>query len=144
MVHKEVGRIQQRRIPLTSLLAFVVGLGLTGCHGGGHDAVLNNDLIKRTDKFFDVAHVSGNTFVTVGYDGRILRSEDAGQSWQEIKRPVEWSLTQTTFVGDHGWAVGHKGTILNTRDGGKTWTQQQSGTEKTLFAVTFTDNLHGW
>jgi photosystem II stability/assembly factor-like uncharacterized protein len=102
-------------------------------------------LIRRTDKFFDVAHVTGNVFVAVGYEGRILRSEDNGKSWQEIlPRPAEWSLNQVTFVGDYGWAVGHNGSIVHSRDGGKTWTPQQSNTEKTILSVSFVDNLHGW
>jgi len=139
---KKGGRRLQRR-PFSLLVPFLV-LGLVGCHSGDHEGQLNTDLIRRTDKFFDVAHVSGDVFVTVGYDGRILRSEDAGKTWQEITpRPAEWSLTQVSFVGEHGWAVGHNGAIVHTRDGGKTWTPQQSGTTKTLFSVSFIDQLHG-
>lgn len=138
-----------RRGPRLSLLAplcaFVALLGMAGCSNHEQTVELNNDLIRRTDKFFDVAHATGGVFITVGYDGRILRSEDNGQTWQEISpRPTEWSLTQVTFIGDAGWAVGHNGTIVHSRDGGKTWTPQQSNTEKTIFSVTFVDNLHGW
>ena len=143
---KKGGRRAQQRLSLgVSFFALVAAaIGLAGCGEGGHEAQLNNDLIRRTDKFFDVAHVSGNVFVTVGYNGRILRSEDAGQTWQEIPSPVEFSLNQVTFVGDYGWAVGHHGTIVQTRDGGKTWTPQQADTQKTIFAVSFPDKLHGW
>jgi photosystem II stability/assembly factor-like uncharacterized protein len=119
-------------------------VGLAGCQ---HESSvqLNTDLIRRTDKFFDVAHATGGVFVAVGYQGRVLRSEDYGKTWQEINPwPAEWSLTQVNFVGDYGWAVGHRGTIIHSRDGGKTWAPQQSNTEKTLFAVSFVDNLHGW
>lgn len=141
---KKGGSHAQRCLSLFALLCTLV-IGLAGCGGGGHDVLLNTDLIKRTDKFFDVAHVGGNVFVTVGYDGRILRSEDNGQTWQEITpRPVDYSLNQVTFVEDYGWAVGHNGSITHTRDGGKTWTLQQSGTTKALFSVSFADKLHGW
>ena len=126
-------------------LAFLAIISMAGCEKHEGHVQLNNDLITRTDKFFDVAHATGNVFVTVGYDGRILRSEDNGQNWQEITpRPVEWSLNQVSFVGDFGWAVGHNGAIVHSRDAGKTWTAQQSNTTKTLFAVSFVDNLHGW
>jgi photosystem II stability/assembly factor-like uncharacterized protein len=101
-------------------------------------------LIRRTDKFFDVAHVSGSTFIAVGYEGRILRSEDNGNHWTEVERPTNFSLTQVAFVGDTGWAVGHQGTIVNTRDGGKTWAVQKSNTTKALFSVSFVDQNHGW
>ena len=125
------------------VLAVIVGLGAAGCHGDLSSAFVDS-LVARTDKFFDVAHVTGDVFVTVGYNGRIIRSEDAGETWQEIESPAEWSLTQVEFVGDTGWAVGHYGTVINSRDAGKTWTKQESATEKTLFAVSFVDELHGW
>jgi photosystem II stability/assembly factor-like uncharacterized protein len=142
---KKGGRHVRRRFlgPLVPLFALV--LGLTGCEQSKQQVELNNDLIKRTDKFFDVAHVTGNVFVTVGYEGRVLRSEDSGQSWQEITpRPTDASLTQVTFIEDYGWAVGHNGAIIHSRDGGKTWTSQQTGTDKTIFSVSFADKLHGW
>ena len=144
MVDKGGRRSAQRLFLIAAAFACVTMLPLTGCQGKGHGVELNNDLIKRTDKFFDVAHVNNNTFVTVGYNGRILRSEDGGKSWTEIPHPVDFSLTQVSFVGETGWAVGHQGTILNTRDGGKTWTAQKSGTTKSIFAISFADQNHGW
>ena len=143
MDKKEGGRAQQRLGLWVLSLVFVSGLA--GCGGGGgHEVRLSTDLIRRTDKFFDVAHVSGGVFVIVGYEGRILRSEDNGQTWQEIPHVVDWSLNQVTFVGDYGWAVGHNGSVVHTRDGGKTWTQQPVDTTKTIMSVSFVDNLHGW
>jgi photosystem II stability/assembly factor-like uncharacterized protein len=139
------GRRSQRHLRLlVASIAIAMTLGLAGCHSVDHSVSLNNDLVRRTDKFFDVAHVSGNTFVIVGYDGRILRSEDNGESWKEIARPTNFSLTQVSFVGENGWAVGHQGTVINTRDGGKTWTLQKSNTTKALFSVSFVDQNHGW
>ena len=132
-----------RRSLCMFVLAAAVGLGVAGCHGDFSSAFVER-LITRTDKFFDVAHASGDVFVIVGYNGRIIRSEDAGETWQEIESPAEWSLNQVEFVGDTGWAVGHYGIILNSRDAGKTWTKQESATEKTIFAVSFIDKLHGW
>jgi photosystem II stability/assembly factor-like uncharacterized protein len=144
MVDKGGRRSTQRLFLLTAAFACVTTLSLAGCHGGDHGVELNNDLIKRTDKFLDVAHVSNNTFVTVGYNGRILRSEDGGKHWTEMKNPVEFSLTQVSFVGENGWAVGHQGTIINSRDGGKTWAVQKSGTTKSIFSVSFVDPNYGW
>jgi photosystem II stability/assembly factor-like uncharacterized protein len=127
------------------VFSLVLVCWLAGCGGGGgHDVQLSTDLIRRTDKFFDVTHVSGDVFVTVGYNGRILRSENSGHTWQEIPCPVTWSLNQVTFVEDYGWAVGHNGSVIHTRDGGKTWTQQHVDTQKTIMGVSFADKLHGW
>jgi photosystem II stability/assembly factor-like uncharacterized protein len=145
MYIKEVRRGRRRLSLLAPLAVLMVAIGLVGCEHHEETVQLNNDLIRRTDKFFDVAHVTGGVFITVGYDGRVLRSEDNGQTWQEIDpRPTTWSLTQVEFVDDYGWAVGHNGAIIHSRDGGKTWTTQQSNTDKTLFSVSFVDKLHGW
>ena len=145
MQKKEVGRAPQRLNLLAPFIALIFTIGLAGCEHHTKKVELNNDLIRRTDKFFDVAHATGGVFVTVGYEGRVLRSEDYGKTWAEIDPwPADWSLSQVDFIGDSGWAVGHHGIIIHTRDGGKTWTPQQSNTEKTLFAVSFVDNLHGW
>ena len=145
MQKKEVGRVRQRLSLRTPFWLLVFAVSIAGCQSGGHDVKMNTDLIQRTDKFFDVAHATGGVFVAVGYQGRVLRSEDYGSTWQEIDPwPADWSLTQVDFVGDIGWAVGHRGIVIHSRDGGKTWTPQQSNTEKTLFAVSFVDNLHGW
>src|SRR5215831_17844744 len=132
IVDKGGRRSSTRLFLLSSMFTCLTAFTLAGCAHEEHKVELNNDLIRRTDKFFDVAYVSGNTFVTVGYNGRILRSEDNGKTWVDIQRPVEYSLTQVTFVGENGWAVGHQGVIINSRDGGKTWTAQKSGTDKSL------------
>jgi len=145
MVDKGGRRSRKRLILLAAVFACVTTRPLTGCQQGDHGVQLNTDLIQRTDKFFDVAYVSGSTFVTVGYDGRILRSEDNGKSWKEIApRPIDASLTQVTFIGENGWAVGHQGAIINSRDGGKTWTVQKSGTNKAIFSISFADQNYGW
>lgn len=125
------------------ILSCVLVLGVAGCYHEP-ESVFIDQLIRGTDKFFDVAHVTGDVFVVVGYGGRILRSEDAGQTWQEVPSPTEWSLNQVTFIDDYGWAVGHSGEIIHTRDGGKTWIHQRADTDKTLFSVSFADKLHGW
>ena len=74
-------------------LAVVLGLGLAGCERDYGEEFVEN-MVSRTDKFFDVAHATGDTFVIVGYNGRIIRSEDAGETWTEIESPAEWALTQ--------------------------------------------------
>lgn len=144
MVYQEGGRCQRHPSLFVASVAVAVMLGLAGCHSTDHSAQLNTDLVRRTDKFLDVAYVSGGTFVMVGYDGRILRSEDNGTSWKEIDRPTTFSLTQVSFVGENGWAVGHQGTVINTRDGGKTWALQKSNTTKALFSISFVDQNYGW
>ena len=71
--------------------------------------------------FLDIAH-NGTRLIAVGERGVIVRSEDQGNSWQQIPSPVDVTLTAITFVDANvGWAVGHESTILKTVDGGDHW-----------------------
>jgi len=138
-----LGRAKRRGSLRTTLFAVALTLGLTGCHGE-QPTEWSTLQLARTDKFFSVAHVTGDTFVAVGYAGRILRSEDAGITWADIESGVIWSLNSVDFAGEYGWAVGQSGSVIHSRDGGKTWTKQQADTDKMIMAVTFVDQLHGW
>ena len=65
---------------------------------------------------------AGKRFVVVGERGRILYSDDDGQSWKVAASPVLTTLTAVGFSDDrNGVAVGHRGTVLLTQDGGATW-----------------------
>lgn len=62
--------------------------------------------------------------VAVGHGGVILRSDDAGQTWQQRRLDLEADqpLFSVHFRNrDEGWAVGLWSPMLHTRDGGKTW-----------------------
>ena len=136
--------LAQRCVSLfATLFTAATLLGLAGCHGEQPTA-WSTSLLARTDKFFSVAHVTDDTFVAVGYAGRILRTEDAGTTWGDVASDVIWSLNNVKFSGEHGWAVGQNGTIIHSRDGGKTWAAQSVDTDKTIMAVSFVDQLHGW
>jgi photosystem II stability/assembly factor-like uncharacterized protein len=129
---------------LIALFLGLLALGLGGCHGV-EVGDLPEAMISPADKFLDVAHVSGDTFVIVGYKGKVLRTTDAGRTWEEVPRPTGWTLTDVEFSGEYGWAVGQNGTILHSRDSGQTWTPQTSGTDVLLMAISVnSDRLHGW
>lgn len=60
-----------------------------------------------------------------GYWGTVLRSADAGQSWEHVATPTRETLYAIGFADDgHGWAVGAHGVVLRSRDGGASWTPQ--------------------
>ncbi|MDF2074056.1 YCF48-related protein [Pseudomonas mendocina] len=71
---------------------------------------------------------AGDAVVAVGERGFILRSEDEGQSWQQVEVPVSVTLTRVDFpTSDQGWAIGHAGTILHSDDSGLSWKIQLDG-----------------
>ena len=99
--------------------------------------------IERRDSFYGVAAPNANVVWAAGADGKIVRSEDGGQSW----------LRQTTNIGanlqgiaawdaDSAVAVGNDGVVIVTRDGGRSWTQSEipaTGNPNKLFRVRIAD-----
>ena len=61
--------------------------------------------------------------------GTILRSTNAGATWEIRDSGTSWDLSAIAFGGPvRGWAVGAYGTVLRTTDGGDTWQAQDSET----------------
>lgn len=81
----------------------------------------------------------------VGQNGLILRTFDAGNTWQQASSSVSENLRAVHFPTDQtGWAVGSNGVILRSLDGGQTWQQQPSGTSSYLKGVHFLNDEEGW
>ena len=88
---------------------------------------------------------AGKRFVAVGERGRILYTDDDGQSWKVAATPVLTTLTSVAFADDkNGVVVGHRGTVLLTQDGGTTWrgTKVDAKEQAALLAVRM-DGEHG-
>lgn len=56
-----------------------------------------------------------------GMDGLMLRTTDAGKTWQLQESHTEMAFYSINVQGDRGWAVGDRGTYALSRDGGETW-----------------------
>ena len=66
--------------------------------------------------------IVGNALVAVGERGVVLRSEDAGRTWNGVNSASSRALTAVAFADDKvGVAVGHGGTILRTENTGLSW-----------------------
>jgi photosystem II stability/assembly factor-like uncharacterized protein len=120
---------------------------LAGCHGGVPEDIPAADTRKITiaDRFFDVFALDKQRTVVCGYAGKILLTEDGGQTWQLVPSGTDKSLYSLHFAdANNGWIVGQDGLILNTQDGGKTWSRQKSGASVYLFAIDFVDAQTGW
>lgn len=64
----------------------------------------------------------GSLAWAVGYWGSVLRTDDAGETWEHVPTPTDLSLFDVAFGDDaHGWAVGAAGTVLRSEDGGRSW-----------------------
>lgn len=78
--------------------------------------------IESRDRFYGVASPTEEILWLAGADGKIVRSDDAGESWS-----IQPAPTQVHYQDIASWSpekavvVGNEGTVLTTSDGGKTW-----------------------
>ncbi|MCK8514942.1 YCF48-related protein [Methylonatrum kenyense] len=84
--------------------------------------------IERRDRFYGLEVLEqGSILWAVGSDGKIVRSDDAGENWQ-----VQQSGTRLNLQSIAAWdteravAVGNEGVVLVTEDGGETWEQVEA------------------
>jgi photosystem II stability/assembly factor-like uncharacterized protein len=75
----------------------------------------------------DVFVVDQNVVVTVGNNGTILRTTDAGQNWTTVPSGVTDDLLSLSFVNEFGIAGGTSQTILYSSNSGATWNISQTG-----------------
>lgn len=93
-----------------------------------------------------VAFSDAKTVWAVGGEGTVLKSEDSGAKWTQVKLSGgNTSLRDIKFANSKvGWIVGDNGVILATQDGGKTWHQQASGTALPLYSIQVADLNTAW
>jgi len=120
-----------RRVAVRSLgfvLATVALAATVGCHGAGEWEPLTEQKIYVSDKFFDVAVMSPERAIVIGYGGKIIESTDGGFGWSQTDSGTHRSLYSIDFAPGNkvGWIVGEAGLVLKTTDGGKSWKQQEA------------------
>lgn len=98
--------------------------------------------------FYGVENVDRDTAIAVGTNGTIMRTQDAGGSWEIVHcaAGTQKHLRDIDMVDERrGWAVGEKGSILRTTNGGDSWVSQSiSNTGQDFVSVSFVDSLNGW
>ncbi|MBD3236700.1 MAG: T9SS type A sorting domain-containing protein [Candidatus Eisenbacteria bacterium] len=88
---------------------------------------------------------------TSGYEARVYKSIDGGQSWFEQYNDSGTSYTSISSVhavsANTCWGVGYvavEGRSMKTVDGGDTWMELFGGGESSLQSVFFVDPKTGW
>ncbi len=135
------------------LLSLIFSAFITGCNNTDPAEQDNNEnaafiaqVIKHTDKLYDVSVAGAGNVWVVGYFGVIFHSTDNGLNWIKIDAGTKMTLLGVSFVNDKtGWIVGDQGTILHTVDGGQKWERQKSPvTNEKLLKVQFINEREGW
>ncbi|MEI8080698.1 MAG: YCF48-related protein, partial [Actinomycetes bacterium] len=92
--------------------------------------------------YYSASFVDANHGWLAGSNGTIMRTADAGASWESQASGItNWRGIHFTDA-NNGWVVGDGGQIQHTTNG-VDWAPQTSGTTVQLNGVWFTDNLNG-
>ena len=90
-------------------------------------------------------YFNANEGFVCGFEGFLIKTEDGGQSWQEIAYNDERKARKIYFVDEQtGWAVGEDGLVLSTTDGGNTWLVSNCGYRNDLRSISALDAENCW
>lgn len=100
----------------------------------------------QANGLFGIHAFDANTAVATGEFGTIMKTEDAGQTWDTefLVTGEDITFHDVTFVGSNGWAVGQNGRIMKSTDSGDSWLPLDSGISNTLISVRFESSQNGW
>ncbi len=101
---------------------------------------------QTSEKLLGTFWFSTGNGVGVGYNGKIVRWSNGGNTWFYPTSPTSYRLEAVTFVNETtGFAVGDRGVILKTDDGGFNWRLITSvPTDKLLKDVNFVGTNFGF
>lgn len=69
----------------------------------------------------DIKFATENLGIAIGDDGIILKTQDGGDSWEEIPAGTGESLYSIDFRDPSTWLIGASGTLLISFDAGDSW-----------------------
>jgi len=83
--------------------------------------------------------------LTVGANGRIRKSSNAGYNWTFPTSNTNQQLNAVAFANqDTCFISGNYGVILRSTNAGTTWVSQSSNTTNNLYSLSFINSSTGW
>jgi len=127
---------------MTALSMALLTLSIMGCEREGVD---RNYMPQIEGKAFYGAKRAW----LINWQGDLLRTEDAGDSWETIPAGIVGGFDQITFIDERiGWATTIDGRVVRTTDAGRTWVSISALGDTTwgpgLGQIGFVDEKHGW
>ncbi len=103
------------------------------------------------DGLNSIRALDDNTAIAVGISGTIIKTTDAGATWNVLESGTSVQLNDIFFptmttgyaVGDNP-AYGEPAVVLKTTDGGETWTELSVSINYDLRQIFFIDENTGW
>jgi photosystem II stability/assembly factor-like uncharacterized protein len=91
--------------------------------GGATWTARNREIDDGGFSAFFAVWAEGDSLACIGArEGRVVRSDDGGETWITLDSGSIWAVESMHFVDEtHGWACTHQRDILRTSDGGLTW-----------------------
>ncbi|MBK9331067.1 MAG: T9SS type A sorting domain-containing protein [Ignavibacteria bacterium] len=91
----------------------------------------------------NIGWVSGSDYVNFSNNNFVMRTSNAGTSWDKYNFGLDLRLDQIYFTDPvNGW--GCSGRIYRTSNSGQNWTQQLDFSGNFYNSILFTDSLTGW
>ncbi|GAB1444039.1 hypothetical protein MASR2M39_28840 [Ignavibacteriales bacterium] len=94
--------------------------------------------------FTDVLVIDKTTAFAAATLGTVLKTTDAGLTWQTLKTGEDIWYNSISVVGnDHIWVTGPNEFLVSSHDGGKTWKSEKIGKIAYFYKVQFFDAKNG-
>ncbi|MFZ1323502.1 MAG: YCF48-related protein [Ignavibacteria bacterium] len=92
--------------------------------------------------FYSVFFINNYTGLVCGVNGKIKKTTDAGQIWQNINSSVNSTLNKISFINQNtGYIAGNRGVILKSTDSGENWIRINAGIDSLdIYTLEFVDN----
>ena len=93
----------------------------------------------------DVFFINENIGWIVGAQGKVIKTTNGGNNWQNVSLNTSTSLSSIWFVSSEiGFIVGGNGTVYKTTDGGLNWSSSTLEFGVNLYEVQFYNNESGF
>ncbi len=104
-----------------------------------------NQSSNTTDTLYSIKFYDNLTGVTIGQNGKILRTTNNGDLWTPVTSGTTASLRNLVFKPDSSLVLcGAGGTVLTSPDKGITWNAQTTGVTSLLTDINFPTNDTGY